>query len=144
MKNTTCFPTDLNWKSLFIFLPKTRKHSWAAICEDKEVIKHKHEVRITYGRRRWGRRHEVAEGMTAACGRGICHILSSDSMGEIYSIASAVLGNHELGSTSTHTHAHTHARAGPAKLIWVLTTAQPPCREAVAVGRDPDHFGQYH
>lgn len=54
--------------------------------------------------------------MTAACSRGIYHNLSRNSTGEIYSIASIVLGNHEHGSMSTHaldlsyTHAHTLTR----------------------------------
>lgn len=44
-------------------------------------------------------------------------------------------------NTPMHTHKH---RAGPAKLIWLCTAVRPPCRAAIAVGRGPDHFGQYH
>lgn len=90
-------------------------------------------------KRRGGCRDEAMGGMTAVCGGGICHILSGDRTSERYSIASAVLGNHE----HQHTHTHTHG-AGPAKLIWLAMAARPPCRAAVAVGRGPDHFGQYH
>lgn len=86
------------------------------------------------GYRGW--RGEAMGGMMAVCGRGTCHILSGDRTSERYSIAFAVLGN-----TPTHTHKH---RAGPAKLIWLSTAARPPCRAAIAVGRGPDHFGQYH
>lgn len=75
-------------------------------------------------------------GMMAVCGRGTCHILSGDRTSDRYSIASAVLGN-----TPTHTHKH---RTGPAKLIWLSTATRPPRRAAIAVGRGPDHFGQYH
>lgn len=86
-------------------------------------------------------------GMMAVCDGGICHILSSDRTNESYSIASAVLGNHEHTSAhayiDTRSHTHKHS-AGPAKLIWLSTAVRPPCRAAVAVGSGPDHFGQYH
>lgn len=52
-------------------------------------------------KRRWGRKEEATGGMTAVCGRGICHILSGDRTSERYSIACAVLGS--CKHTSTHT-----------------------------------------
>lgn len=83
-------------------------------------------------------------GMMAAYGRSICHIASGDRTSERFSIAFAVLGNHKHTSvTQTYTPSHKH-EVGPAKLIWLSTAARPPCRAAVAVGRGPDHFGQYH
>lgn len=83
--------------------------------------------------RRW--RSEVMGRMMAVCGRGTCRILSGDKT-EGYSIAFAVLGN-----TPTCTSKH---RAGSARLIWLSAPAWPPRGAAIAVGRRPDHFGQYH
>lgn len=50
-------------------------------------------------KRRWGRKEEATGGMTAVCGRGICHILSGDGTSERYSIACAVLGSCKHTST---------------------------------------------
>lgn len=62
-------------------------------------------------KRRWGWRHKATGGMTPACGRGICHILSGNRTSERYSIASAVLGSWEHASTGTHTQPNRPSQA---------------------------------
>ncbi len=71
-------------------------------------------------KRRWGWRDEALGGMTAVCGGGICHILSGDRTSERYSIASAVLGNHEYTSTRTHTHTLTQTQSRPSQAYLAL------------------------
>lgn len=81
------------------FFFKTCKAHSKTIRKEKELGKgHK-----CIGKRGDGGGHETTGGMTAVCGRGICHILSSDRTRERYSIASAVLGSHRYTSTRTHT-----------------------------------------
>lgn len=123
------------------------------VCKVKYIIQQKHEVRNTS----WKWKEEMRT--ETKCGRridsGVQQRYISQPLKRLYGwniqhclhrVRKPWTWQHVYTCSRSllHTCTHTHTRAGPARLIWVLTSAEPPCREAVAVGRDPDHFGQYH